>query len=212
MVDKKFRDHDRLRRVVLVKSCQQHRARQEACRATWAGELSRQGIPIWFTEGAAAKPFITNCWILTAGGDGYDDNSIKVRDAIALLLEYDPFDLLFVCDDDTFVQWRRWLDYIPKGDFAGLKTDSIPWVHGGGGWYMTRRACEAFVKGIKRRCSWDDKLATEILERAGFEFENQPDLFAQWDERVAAENRLITCHQVYPDEMPSLYESTHALR
>ncbi len=196
-----------MRRIVLVKSCYAYHDRQDACRATWAGKLASEGIPLWFAEANYPKTEIRDCWLLLTRGDEYNDNSIKVREAVRLLLKYDPFDLLFVADDNTFVQWRRWLDFWPSKEVCGLKTDKIPWIHGGGGWYMSRKACEVYVAGIKQRCSWDDRLASEILD-PHFEFENRPDLFAQWDERVSADNSLITCHNVSPQEMPKLYEAT----
>lgn len=211
MAEERYRVDGRLRPIVLVKSCQRFHDRQNACRATWAGELSRQGIPLWFVEGGHKQTEINLCWILLPGGDRYSDNSFKVRDALGLLLEHDPFDSVFVCDDDTFVHPRRWLAFTPTGQFCGLKTEAIPWVHGGGGWWMSRAACAAYVAGIKRRCSWDDRLCTEILEPAGFTFENRPDLFAQWDERVSANNSLITCHHVSESEMPELFKATYDL-
>lgn len=211
MLDERFKAGGPARTIVIVKSCQKFQDRQEACRATWAGELSRRGVPIWFIEGGHPTTRVKECWFLYNGGDGYDDNSIKVRDCLKFFLEHDPFDRVFICDDNTFVQWQRWLDYVPAAEFAGLKTKAIPWVHGGAGWYMTRDACEKYAAGITRRCSWDDRLVSQILDPLGVPFENRPDLFAQWDERVGADNQLITCHNVGSLEMAELFTKTFDL-
>jgi hypothetical protein len=199
------------RRIIVVKSCQKFKARQDACRATWAGELSRHGIPVWFLEGGFPETRLVDCWLLLNTGDDYDDNSFKVRSGLQFFLDVDPFDYVFVCDDNTFVHWRRWLDFKPQAPFIGMKTFRVPWVHGGGGWFMDRDATARYIAGIKRQCSWDDRLATEILEPQGVPFENCPGLFAQWDERISADNELITCHNVSPEEMPILFRDTYDL-
>lgn len=203
-----------MRTIVVVKSCRANVARQEACRDTWAGDLNRRGVPLWFLEGDHPAERVVECWLQLTGGDAYDDNSFKVRDAIAFFLRYDPFDRLFICDDDTFVHPARWMAYEPEGEFVGkFAPPKVPWVHGGGGWFMSRRACELFVDGIRKRCSWDDQLAWEILCKGHrMPAINRPDLFSQWpDERVSESNRLITCHKVEPDEMRDLYAKTHAI-
>ncbi len=213
MAEAKYRYEDKERLIVLVKSCQAHRDRQDACRATWAGELSRNNIPIWFIEGGHDRTRTENCWLLLNCADGYSDLSFKLRDALAFFLQHDPFDRVFICDDDTFVHWRRWLDFDPSGKFAvGLHTPKIPWIHGGAGWFMDRSACQLYVDGVKRRCSWDDKLASEIFTRAGWAVETRPELFAQWDERVGPDNQLITSHGVKPAEMLTLFRDTYELQ
>ncbi len=77
---------------------------------------------------------------------------------------------------------------------------------------MNRLLAETYAGGIHKRCSWDDRLATQILSgRHGVTMVNRPDLYAQWDERVAAENQLITCHNVEPCEMVELFNKTKDL-
>jgi hypothetical protein len=132
-----------------------------------------------------------------------------VRDAVRVLLANVAFDHLFICDDNTFVHPGRWLAHSPES-FEGLMTAKIRHVHGGGGWWMSREFCGLYVAGIKKRCSWDDQLATEILTgRHKIGMVNRPDLYAQWDERVAADNALITCHNVDFAEMLTLFKATN---
>jgi hypothetical protein len=198
-----------MQRTILIKSCERFQTRRDAVEATWGRKLAHFAEVVYVVGGGQGPAKIDGPLIRTSTGDGYGSNSWKVRDAIRLLLEKSKFESLFVCDDDTFVHWWRWLNHLPR-EFEGLKTEAIPWIHGGAGWYMNRRACEAFVDGIKRRCSWDDRLATEILEPLGFEMTNRPDLYSQWEPtRVSGSNALITCHHVNEAEMRDLYESTY---
>lgn len=200
-----------MQRVILVKTCQKFIARREACEATWVSALRRAGIPVFFVVGGPVESF-DGYTIQTASGDGYDDNSFKVRDAVQELLAFVRFDHLFICDDNTFVHPERWMAHEPGGEFEGLQTKKIPWAHGGGGFWMSRRCCELYVAGVSRRCSWDDRLATEILtEKHGVQMVNRPDLYAQWAERVSGENSLITCHNVSENEMVELLERTKDL-
>lgn len=200
-----------MNRAILVKSCQKNLAKREACEATWVGEL-RKACPVYFVEAGHEFSSHKGNLIQLAGRDDYDSNSRKVQDAIKFLLHFTAFDMLFICDDDTFVHPGRWLAHEPGGEFEGLQTAEIPWVHGGAGWWMSRRCCELYVTGWRKRCSWDDVLATRILTNLNkIPMVNRPDLYAQWNERVSAENDLITCHQVRPDEMLKLFESTRDL-
>lgn len=198
------------RLIIVVKSCQKFRTRQEACCATWAGELSRARIPLWFIEGGHAEPDIVEHWIRVVSRDDYNANSFKLRDALSFLMQHDPFERIFICDDDTFVHPRRFLAFNSTRDFVGLESPpSVPWVHGGAGWFMSRRATELFVAGIKRCVSWDDRLASEILATHNILIENHPELFSQWKGlRVAKGNDLITCHPVNAMEMLDLYRAT----
>jgi hypothetical protein len=195
------------RLIVVVKSCRRFESRRIACCSTWAGELCRRRVPLWFVVGGASSYDIVDEIISVPGRDDYKSNSTKLRDALTFLMEHDPFERIFVCDDDTFVHPDRFVAFKSAAEFVGLHNPpAIPWVHGGAGWFMSRRACELFVAGISRRCSWDDRLASEILATHGITLDNHPELFAQWDERVAPENQLITCHNVKPDEMRVLYD------
>lgn len=197
-------------RAILVKSCIKFRNRRAACEGTWAKAL-REYVPVYFVEGGAS-PCVLGTLIQTGSGDDYGDNSHKVRDAIRLLMAIEPFESLFVCDDNTFVHPGRWLAHEPAGEFEGLMSDRIPWVHGGAGWWMSRQCCELYVAGVQKRCSWDDTLATNILTgQHKIPMTNRPDLYAQWQERVSADNDLITCHNVEPAEMLTLFEATRDL-
>lgn len=195
-------------RIILVKTCQKFIARREACEATWVSALRREGVPVFFVTGGDVESF-DGYTIQTASGDGYNDNSFKVRDAVRVLLANVAFDHLFICDDNTFVHPGRWLEHRPGGEFEGLQTAKIPHCHGGGGWWFSRKCCAIYAASIKRKCSWDDQLATEILRRHGIAMVNRPDLYSQWYERISTKNTLITCHNVEPREMVELFNATN---
>lgn len=198
-----------MRRIVLVKSCQANKAKQEACSKTWVTDVREAGVPVWFVEGGHVPQSVRDYRLHLSVGDLYMANSIKVREAVKLLLRLEKFDYLFICDDDTFVHPQRWLDHSPEGEFECLMTKKIPWCHGGGGWWMSKRCCGIYVRNVSRRCSWDDKLASEIMQKKDIQISNRPDLYSQWKkQRVSISNTLITCHEVSPQEMYSLYRKT----
>jgi hypothetical protein len=183
-----------------------------ACDSTWAGELRRNDIRVYAVEGNHPQSMLEPGGLIRLNTeDDYQSNSFKVRDAIKFLLANAEFDTLFVADDNSFIHPARWLAHEPAGEFEGLATKKVPHVHGGGGWWFSRRCCELYVAGVTKRCSWDDQLATEIMTRNRIKMVNRPDLYAQWDERVAAGNSLITCHNVSPNEMTTLFEATRSL-
>jgi hypothetical protein len=200
-----------VKRIILIKSCQKFFARRDACESTWVGELRGQGIDAYFVEGNHLQTQLVAGTIEMNCEDDYDSNSFKVRDAIKFLLANAEFDTLFVADDNSFIHPARWLAHEPGGEFEGLQTKKVPWCHGGAGFYLSRRCCELYVAGVTKRCSWDDQLATEIMTRNRIKMVNRPDLYAQWDERVGAGNSLITCHNVSPHEMTTLFEATRSL-
>lgn len=215
-----------MNRAILVKSCRRFRARQDACCA-WAREIDHHGVPVRFVEGGGKwATIISNVLCVVTCGDSYRDNSLKVRDALRLLLTTD-FTHVFVCDDDTFVHPRRWLAHAPQGDFEGQVfrpqtprehklNYGRPWICGGGGWWMSRRMCELYIEHVTERCSCDDVLAARVAQDCGIEIVDRQDLYGcnRYGVKaglVAASNQLITCHPIAPAEMQRLYEATHEL-
>lgn len=200
-----------MKRLVLIKSCQANKDKQEACESTWVSSLRNSGTDVYFVEGGHCVIGLVNNLLLLACGDNYMSNSTKVREAINLLLHLSDFTHLFICDDDTFVHPARWLAHSPQGEFECLMTPEIPWCHGGGGWWMSRRCCVIYKHLVRQSCSWDDKLASEIIEAHNLPITVRPDLYSQWPaDRVSPDNRLITCHKVEPPEMRALWKLLHA--
>lgn len=233
-----------MNRAILVKSCQRFRRRQEACRNSWAGELVHglgrrgclpRGVRLLFIEGGhkfTATTVLGNVWptgdvIQMDCGDDYKWNSIKLRNALQLelMMQSDPPDYYFICDDDTFVHPQRWLAHEPQGDLEGRvfqprtekhrkKNNGRPWIAGGAGWWMSRRMCQLYVDQVTERCSWDDLLVARVAQENGIEIVGRPDLYGadrysgcDPPERVSADNALITCHHVQPEEMVRLWEA-----
>lgn len=215
-----------MNRAILIKSCRAFRPRQHACWQSWAGELRDQYIvPARVIEGGDI-PFFGDTLIGLAVGDTYHDNSVKLREALREMLRRCLFGFVFVCDDDTFVHPRRWLAHEPAGELECRvfrpgprekhRNGGHPWIHGGGGWWMSRRLCELYVEHCTERTSSDDILVANIARQHGIEMIDRPDLYAGdrysgHHHRVAADNTFITSHHVQPDEMRQLYEATRGL-
>jgi len=225
-----------MNRAILVKSCQRFRARQDACNATWAKEIRDAGVQVAIAEGGhddwkegiGVNPYD---FIRVASDDSYRGNSIKLSRAIKQFLQLPElcfqFTHLFIVDDDTFVHPRRWLTHEPAGDFEcrlyhprsphdHKLNYGRPWASGGAGWWMSRLMCELYVEHVTECCSYDDVLATRTAQDCGIEIVDRPDLYGadeyeERNERVAADNRLITCHHVRPAEMVKLWEATRGL-
>jgi hypothetical protein len=151
---------------------------------------------------------------------------LKLRSALDCLLQHRTFEYLFICDDDTFVHPRRWIKHEPTGDLECrvyrpedvTRNGGQPWIHGGPGWWMSRRMCELYVEHCHERTSADDIVAANIAREHGVEMVDRPDLYGgdsysghDPPQRVAADNALITCHHVQPAEMHTLYEATSGL-
>lgn len=217
-----------MKRAILVKSCQKNRDRQDACAASWVGHLDRCRTRIRFIEGDAGRPHYGEAVIMVTAGDSYDDNSLKLRSALRMCLDSrDEFTHFFICDDDTFVHPKRWLAHEPAGEIEcrvftprnaleWKRNNGRPWIHGGAGWWMSRRMCELYVDHCRERTSADDMVAARIAQDHGIELVDRPDLYGDNSYGgdagvVSAENSLITCHPVMPDEMRSLYEATHGI-
>lgn len=217
-------------RGILVKSCQQFRARQAAIEATWAGELWRRPPQrlIYFLEGGQQTPSIIGRRLCVKTPDDYGSNSWKLREGLRMVLSLHPrVTHWFIVDDDTFVHPRRWLAHEPAGELEcrlyhprNEKQHSLnegrPWAHGGAGWWMTRKMCQLFIAHVTRRTSQDDVLAAQVAQACGVDIIDRPDLYGgdeyeELQDRVGPSNSFITSHHIQPAEMLSLYEATRGI-
>lgn len=220
-----------MNRAILVKTCQRFRKRREACERTWVPDIRNSLVPVRFAEGghrcyATTLRGVVDCIdgvIEIDGYDSYADNSIKLKAALSYLLSPKPthWSHLFICDDDTFIHPQRWLAHAPQGELEGrihranFKAHGITqWIHGGSGFWMSRRLCELYVEHCKERTSADDVLVAKVAQEHGIEMWDRPDLYGgdrysghDPPERVSADNKLITCHHVQPEEMVRLWEA-----
>jgi hypothetical protein len=220
-----------MNRAILVKSCRNFRTRRHGCWESWFGELVERGIPCAFIVGGPEhdddRPGTTSAplYIYTTGGDKYQDNSIKLREALRHALRVPSLERIFVCDDDTFVHPKRWLAHEPAGDlecriYRPPKTNewiqTRAWANGGAGYWMSRRLCELYISECVQRTSAEDMLVYGWAQGANMKIVDRSDLYG--DDKyekginpaglVSADNTLITCHPVEPEEMRTLYEAT----
>jgi len=218
-----------MNRSILIKTCQKFHARRRAVAATWAQELYARDQEVWFVEGGHPQTTVDRVQrlIQAASGDEYNDNSLKVSAALQWLLEKTEFNQLFIVDDDTFVHPRRWLQHEPVGQFEcriyrpQSERDrrlnyGRPWALGGGGWWMSRGVCHAYVSEITARCSYDDVLATRVAQDNNIPITDRPELYGGDSyvgecDRVGPDNHFITSHHICPEEMRKLYEATKGI-
>jgi hypothetical protein len=76
--------------------------------------------------------------------------------------------------------------------------------------------CELYVEHCQERTSGDDIVAARIAQEHDLEIVDRPDLYGCNSYGgnaglVSADNSLITCHPVKPEEMRTLYEATNGL-
>lgn len=211
-----------MNRCVLVKSCAKNQAKRNAVNTTWAHHLryySAGSVPVWIVQGGEPQGHVLDPGysMRLCCGDQYGDNSLKLKTALGCLLAYDnSMTHVFICDDDTFVYPRRWLEHEPAGELEGMLhrprlaeeiglNDGRPWVNGGAGFWMSRRLCEFYVDETIARCSYDDVLVARVAQEHDIEITDRPDLYAchrygspNW--RVLNDTQ-ITCHPVEPAEM-----------
>lgn len=213
-----------MRHEVLIKSCVKNYDRQQACDLTWAGKLRRKGIIVRILLGGFSHERLHDASIRTTTGDSYEDNTHKLQSGLRQLLAVSDFQYLFVCDDDTFVHPRRWLEHSPAGELECRvftpkkmgKREAHPWIHGGGGWWMSRRLASYYVSENIPLDSADDVWMANVARKKSINMLDRPDLYggdrySREHHRVAADNTFITCHHVSPQEMYELYEATYDL-
>lgn len=206
-----------MQRAVLIKSCNQFRARAEACNETWANVLRRKGVIVYVVRDGQIPSINTQGgFINTTVGDAYSANSMKVKDALAMmLLMHKEVRRVFICDDDTWVSPWRWLEHEPEGEFecrlyhpTSDKDHKLnygrPWANGGAGWWMSRRLCKEYVNKVKTACSWDDVIATSIAQDLNVQISDRPDLYG--DKRYSDSGPgHITSHPVQPAGMSVMF-------
>ncbi len=215
-----------MKRAVLVKSCRQFRNRQAACLSTWASDISRHDIPVWFVEGKGSNNW-SGSRIMVDVKDDYRSLPMKVRAAFKWYLKESDFEMIFLCDDDTFVQVPRWISHEPAGEMecrlfrptneGGLRLNGgQPWATGGAGVWLSRRLVELYTIRVSDNQLHDDVIASKIAQQSGIEITDRPDLYGadgytNSKDRVGKDNQFITSHHIQPDEMRRLYESTTAI-
>lgn len=221
-----------MNRAILVKSCQKNHDRQDASAQSWGLDIRAHHVDLHFVEGGHDRDghsaTVGKMLLRLETDDRLQGNSHKLAKAIYFLTRsYTELDCLFICDDDTFVHPKRWLSHEPVGDLEcrvyrprddadRQRNNGRPWIHGGAGWWMSRRMCELYVEHCHERTSADDIIAAHIAQEHGIELVDRPDLYgcnsyggeAGW---VSKDNSLITCHPVRPEEMRTLWEGTNGI-
>jgi hypothetical protein len=205
-------------RIILVKSCQQFRARQLAVNETWAQALRDEDVRVLIMEGGhEVSRLLPNTMHLPAP-DCKHGNRQKLRLALSLLLGYRSWDRVYVCDDDTFVHPTRWLAHTPTGDIEcrlytpldHRRKKIASWPSGGSGWWMTRRACEEYIRHVTQDGTDDDVAMGWVMHQCKLHVVERTDLYggdhySGRNDVVTKTNTLIACHPVSPGEMRELW-------
>lgn len=176
--------------------------RQKAVRETWAPEVVKQGATFKFFMGRDAQG---QEWpddvVLLDCADGYLDLPDKIKKMAQWAVDRD-FDILFKCDDDTFV-YPGLVPFLQHTDieYGGSIYNSYA-VGGGPGYIWNRRAMAAAIAAPLTdhpQCkSWEDWWFAEVMRAAGIKPTNVPGIC---EEPNAQPKPPLTFHPVSPKGM-----------
>lgn len=115
--------------------------RQQAVRETWAKHITAPHAFKFFVGRTQPEP-VPDDMVKVDAGDGYLELPWKIKAAAQWALDHD-FDILFKCDDDTFIT-PHLIPFLEKTDveYGGYIWKDIS-IGGGAGYIWNRRAMQA---------------------------------------------------------------------
>lgn len=178
--------------IVGILSCQMEQERQRAVRATWARQYP--DVSCLFLVGRPGRPpEVVGDILYLDCPDWYEDLPKKTRAFVRYALQHLPFDYLFKCDDDTYVDLAK-LQAADLGgvDYAGFcygparwdrryhfgkcydkrreveTTEPFlgPWMCGGAGYWLSRKAAAIIAAdpdGLLGSRLYEDKAVSDTL-------------------------------------------------
>lgn len=200
--------------AILIKSCQKYAARRKACRETW---LKRCEIPYVFVVadplGRVWKTTETDVLVVEHIDDGFKNIAPKVKHGLEYVLGQGA-DMVFVCDDDTYVETDRLAAAMPVGqDYVGyLRVEGLgpetlwtPYASGSAYW-LSQKAAElvaaspAMMPGII-----DDGAVGRVLDGKVHFVHDRRYHVGPVPTEFHPNNSTITTHKCSPADMQHIY-------
>jgi len=212
--------------LVAICSCQANRTtKQRAVQDTWIKDLERLKVNYTFFEGSEeAKASVRvvhedkHRLILPCGDDYYNlrDKTRQLCRWFVRMGSNRRYAYLFKCDDDTYVQVERLLQFdIGTFEYAGRMINS---GYAAGGAYMLSKKAIGIVDDLMRpkniaaymaRGSWgnnEDEAVGNLLRECGIELKNSHLFHHGNDGRPTPKNDSITGHHIQPEYMRRIWE------
>jgi hypothetical protein len=196
--------------AIAIKSCHKHSARRAAVTDTWRKQIDFADA--FFVIGAPTKPDIFGA-LMCDVSDEFANIAPKIGCACAYALSRNS-DLLFVCDDDTYVRpdrlaraaeelvWGTSLDYVGFMRTSGLGyNNGVPYAQGSAYW-LSARAMEMIVDSpaIRPGVIDDGAVGQALIGRVPFTHDWRYRVGPEYDEAFGYRD-WITTHKCLPDAM-----------
>ena len=169
--------------LIAIPTCEEDKALEDACRATWAKK--RDDVDIVFFDGE------------TLGvADEYEQLPIKVQAICRWAVEHD-YDFMLKVDSDTFV----WVDRILASGFeqhdysgwtGGKAAAKDEYCSGGAGYFLSRRAMEVIAEAQLPADTCEDRVVGRLLYDAGIKLHRNVNHAHGRHEEITPE--LLTMH------------------
>mgnify|MGYP005809744327 CR=1 FL=1 len=199
---------------IAIKSCHKHGARRTAVIETWLREVDWADAFFLVGSPNVAVPRSLMCDV----SDAFADIAPKIGCACTYALQNDV-DLLFVCDDDTYVRpdmlkraadeliWGTSLDYVGFIRTGGLGyNNGIPYAQGSAYW-LSARAMDFVVNSaaIRPGVIDDGAVGQALIGKVPFTHDWRYKVGPKYDEAFAYRD-WITTHKCLPDAMRRVHD------
>ena len=186
-----------------------YQERRQRCLQTWMHDADRLGIEAVFllacpTADKAER--IGPHHLVLPCPDDYASLPQRTRWFCrwALSTEYSalscPWDYLFKCDDDTYVNIPRLAPYaeqLAARDYVGAEwRPGVGYASGGAGYFLSRKAAGVVAEHLRQPTGAEDLLVGQILARHAIQLSLEPRFipFGSATHRPTRDNHLITLH------------------
>jgi hypothetical protein len=197
--------------LVGVCSSRTNLERREAVRETWMASPAKN-IDVVFFVGRGTHPLEdTKDIILVEAGDDYNHLPEKVQAFFRAALEVE-FDLLFKCDDDTYVDLSRLREVAFQGhDLVGndfIESRGAP--SGGAGYFLTRRLVGLLAADHHLpQTGAEDLIVGDAARRLGASLKGTRRLCWDSSRFPQPDNDVVTSHWCSPERLRAVHEIRH---
>ena len=194
---------DKPRVLIALFSAKKFQKRLDTCLATWLKDAQAVAQPYKIVQAVggagdeASLPQVDGHFLHLA----LPDNLISLPGHLKMFchwaLREAGWDYVFKCDDDTYISIPRFLSYHPTSDYEGgyCNYHGKQYAHGGGGYFISRKAVEYLACGLPSTGS-EDLLVGDVLRANGITCKFSS-LFEGWGtarKRPRSNNDTITTH------------------